>query len=564
MSKKVKGLEGYDVKSVFSRIQDDLKYAEQQKESVTFLSADKTYSKPNSLSSKVMKANLAFYTGDQWKYAANGDSLDIGKGYIALPIVNFIKTIIDQRVNMFKQRKVSIDVKPVGIDKQDELLAIAARYVLEYWWKQNAVNLTLAQVYKDTLIFGIGLFKLAVVNDDVSIIPISPFNAFFDPYALDIESSRYVHIKYIKPREFVEKLREENGTQIEKKSKKEKVEKTDPNEDVTVIESWYNDSVFGVPLCVTWDDEGIISIKEIKTLVKNHPLPIFAFKYNPNSSEMVGQSLVNMLIDLQILHNKNLGIIIDNMLIANNGRIVTSDKDLQVSNDPREIITISSPEEMITTLNLSTLDPRWFNVLQYTGYNTAQMLSQTYSISAGGTENSTRTATGVVAMQRAGSLGTDSDLIEMQMIMGDIGRMVLEMIKGVYSNETLLDILGKEFTDKRTALGIFDNFLSTKYDIIFDLSDPLPDDKLSRNNFYIGLLLQKVIDVKTYAKLTGNNELLNILNEQEVTQSAGNPLEQLLGQMQGGQAQQGQPAAEQTPVQPVAQEGTQQDVTAQV
>jgi hypothetical protein len=48
------------------------------------------------------------------------------------------------------------------------------------------------------------------------------------------------------------------------------------------------------------------------------------------------------------------------------------------------------------------------------------------------------------------------------------------------------------------------------------LSDPLPEDKLARNNLLAGLLAQNKIDLATFAKLTENTQLLEILQTQQV------------------------------------------------
>ena len=95
------------------------------------------------------------------------------------------------------------------------------------------------------------------------------------------------------------------------------------------------------------------------------------------------------------------------------------------------------------------------------------------------------------------------------------------MIKKEYAKKDLREILGTKFENAEELV----NGLDGKFDLFFDLSDPLPEDKMARNNLLAGLLAQNKIDLATFAKLTENTQLLEILQEQKaITIPGGQPI----------------------------------------
>jgi len=511
--------------SVLKRVRDDFLYAVQKKESdVILIDAKNSVAEKNFASQNRLRIYKMWYDSLQWEVDKDGMPFD-SSGYVAKPVVNFIKTIVDQRVNSLRKRKVYIDVLPVGTGQGD--VAIAWQYILKYLWKINDFSGKLAIVYKDALIYGTGWFKLVWDEDinEVDIVPISPLDVYVDPYAKNLKDARFIHFVFKKPQEYIEK---KYGVKIEGK---------DPNASILLYESWYRGLAFDEPVCITWIDKQILDVKEVKKITDYDDFPIFTITPYKSSDRLWGESLVGFLIDPQNLHNKSLGLLIDGMLITNNGRIYTTDKDLKISNDPREIITLSNQEEVIGTLNLNAADPRWLTVAQYSGYGLMQQLSGTYAMNAVSRE-AQRTASGIIAQQQAANLTFEADLTEIASDMNRFGRIWVSMIKKLYSKKDLETILGTKFENADELI----DKLDIKFNLFFDLSDPLPEDKLARNNLLAGLLAQNKIDLETFARLTENIQLLDVLEEQKNNQQQQmQALQQMMGQAQ----QQGQPQGQQ-------------------
>jgi hypothetical protein len=531
---------------VLSRLQTDLTYALEKKQSDTVVVDTKgELTERNFASQNRLRIYRMWYNSVQWEMDIDGHKFD-DTGYIAKPTVNFIKTIIDQRINSFKQRKVYIDVLPVSVGMSDS--AVAWQYILKYLWKVNDFSGKLSLVYKDALIYGTGWFKLVWDDDEgeIDIIPIAPLDVYPDPYAKSLKDLRFIHFVFKKPAEYIEN---KYGVQISQ----------DPNESVIVYESWYRGITFGDPVCITWTDQQVLDVKEVKKITGSDEFPIFTISPSKSSDQLWGNSLVALLIHPQNLHNKSLGLLIDGMLITNNGRIYTTDPDIKISNDPLEIITVA-PNEQIGTLNLNTADPRWLTVSQYSGYGLMQQLSGTYAMSSMSSE-AQRTASGIIAQQQAANVTMEADLVEIESDMNRFGRIWVDMIRRLYTKKDLKAILGTKFQNAESLI----DKLDAKFNLFFDLSDPLPEDKLARNNLLAGLLAQNKIDLQTFARLTENIQLLDVLDEQNRQQSQQqSPLMQMMAQAgQGQDGGQGQPEGQQggqPEGQPVGQVTTDQQV----
>ena len=545
---------GIEEANILQRLRGDFDYAYNAKEESTiYLDAEGEQTRTNKATQKNLKILDMFYNGEQWTVDKEGNSIN-KQGKFVFPTVNYIKTIVDQRVDMFKKRKVTMDVKPEGEEDLD--LSLGVQFLMKYIWKKQSISLKLAETYQDALVYMSGFLKLGwnPITEDIDIIPISPFNIYLDPYGTEIDQMRYIHIVYKKPREYVEKtydvkLDSEESKGWNKRGKKKKIKefnsnpKTNPNDPINVYESWYSKDIFGLSVCVTWTEDKILQIKKVKDITGTDKFPIFAFKTKRRSNTFWGDSIVYNLIDPQLLHNKSLGFILDSLLISNNSRIVSSDPNVKISNDPSEVITISDKEERIDALNLSSVDPRWFSLVQYSGYNLAQALTSTYAVNMGGRAN-TQAATGIAIIQESGTTGTEADIFELTFEIDNFGNMLLYMIKDLYGKSKIEKILGTSDNLKMVAKDLAGKIIDTNYSIFFDLSDPLPEDKLSRNNLYSGLMMSHQIDLAMWAKLTGNVELLNILKEQ---QSQQNPLEAILGATGGAPAATAPETTEETP-----------------
>ena len=506
MIKKPSVNEGED-NEVLKRVNSDFQYAAEKKEQDTFdMDARGSERETNFASQKRLRIYKLWYDSVQWLVDKDGNAFD-ATSYIATPTINFIQTIINQRVNSFKRRKVYMDVLPVGLGKGN--LSLGWQHILKYIWKQEDFSGKMSLSYKDSLIMCSGWFKLMWNEEDknIDIVPITPLDVYPDPYAKTLSDMRYIHLVFNKSKEYIED------------KYKVKVSGNNPNDSVIIYESWYRKIAFGSPVCITWTEGQILDIKDVNKITGSDDFPIFTITPYKSSDKLWGSSLVGYLIDPQNLHNKSLGLLLDGMLVTNNGRVYTTDPDIQFSNDPREIIKVSA-KEMIGTLNLNAADARWLSVVQYSGYGLMQELSETYAINAGG-GNAQRTASGTIATQQAGNLATESDTIEIAKDMNRFGKVLVKMIKKEYTKKDLGEILGTKFENAEELV----NGLDGKFDLFFDLSDPLPEDKMARNNLLAGLLAQNKIDLATFAKLTENTQLLEILQEQKaITIPGGQPI----------------------------------------
>jgi len=500
---------------VLNRVRKDLFYSSEKKQSDTITIDTKgDLTERNFASQNRLRIYKMWYDSIHWEVDIDGHQFD-STGYIAKPTVNFIRTIIDQRVNSFKKRKVYIDVLPVSVGMSDS--AVAWQYILKYLWKFNDFSGKLSLSYQDSLIYGTGWFKLIWDEDSeqIDVVPINPLDVYPDPYSKSLRDMRFIHFVFKKPAEYIEK---KYGVQVS----------DDPNEPVLLYESWYRSITFGEPVCITWTDKQILDVKEVKKITGSDEFPIFTITPSKSSDQFWGHSLVGFLIHPQNLHNKSLGLLLDGMLITNNGRIYTTDPDLRLSNDPLEIITVS-PNAQIGALNLNTADPRWLSVASYAGYGLMQQLSGTYAMSSMSSE-AQRTASGIIAQQQAANVTMEADFVAIESDMNRFGKIWVDMIRRLYTKKDLKAILGTKFENADELI----NKLDTKFNLFFDLSDPLPEDKLARNNLLAGLLAQNKIDLQTFAKLTENVQLLDVIQEQNSQQQAQPQIMQMLAQAQGG------------------------------
>jgi|GEM_PF-4390254 len=513
-------------KEVLNRVRSDFAYAleEKQADKIVIDTQGQT-SERNFASQKRLRIYKMWYDSVQWEVDIDGHAFN-DTGYIAKPTVNFIKTIVDQRVNSFKKRKVYIDVLPVTAGMTES--AVAWQYILRYLWKLNDFSGKLALAYKDALIYGTGWFKLIWDEDieQIDVIPISPLDVYPDPYAKSLKDVRFIHFVFKKPAEYIEN---KYGVKLGQ----------NPNEPILLYESWYRSITFGEPVCITWIENQILDVKEVKKITGSEEFPIFTITPSKTSDQLWGESLVGFLIQPQNLHNKSLGLLLDGMLITNNGRIYTTDPDIKISNDPLEIITIT-PEAQIGTLNLNTADPRWLQVAMYSGYGLMQQLSGTYALSSMSGE-ALRTASGIIAQQQSANVTLEADITEITSDMNRFGKIWVDMIRRLYTRKDLLTVLGTKFANADELI----DKLDIKFNLFFDLSDPLPEDKLARNNLLAGLLAQNKIDLATFAKLTENVQLLDVIEEQKKNQMQQiiqmQAQEMLQGQQQEQPQEQGEP-----------------------
>ena len=474
-----------------------------------------------------------WYDGDQWVYNPDGKTIDTSK-MIAMPVVNYTKTIVDQKSNMLKRRKPSFDVRPVGTE--DLGVSLNWNNLMGYVWRTTESQINLSQIYKDALIYGTGFGKIRwnYDEDDLEFIVLNPLDVYTDRFGKDIKDMRYLHVVYSKPKEYI----------------KETYDVDEEEDTVTLYESWYNPNIFDEDgYVIMWTNKNILSIKSYRKVCKENKIPLIAVRPNKSTNSFWGASEVRDLSQIQAIHNKSLGFILDSLIIANNGRICTTNAELTLSNNPLELIKVNTKDEL-WALQLPTLDPRWFSIVQYSSYSLAQAITGTYAVNAGGAAPTT-TSSGIITLQQAGNLGSESDFIDIATGMRYLGRIIISMLKKFYGKSRISKILGDDF--KEEMLDIKD------FDIFVDFGESLPDDRLSRNNLLLAMFQSGAITKEQYANLTGNTELIATMAETQVAAQEQNPLAALLGGGAGGQPPPNQPVSTNTagttaPVSPAVEE----------
>jgi len=416
-----------------------------------------------------------WYKGDQWSVYPDGTLIDTTND-ISRPTINFIRTIIDQKVALLKKMKINFDVRPVEIMDID-----GARLVedtLNFVWRKDSLQVKVSQWYKDSLIYGNGFIKVRMNSDGkVEVVNINPINVYPDMYGDDIKDMRYFTILYERTPEYVEYV---YGKKIE------------PNDKgaVNVYETWYNPSVeHPHGALYIWTETAILKqIDDLRKISKYKPeIPIYVLKHNPDTTGFWGQSEVAHLAQIQLIHNKSMGFILDNLILTNNAQYVTNSDNIPdiATNEPGHIYHIN-PDEVFQPLQNPPLSPQWFSLVQYTGYGTFQQESGTYAVNLGGA--ATRTASGILALQNAGGTLTQSDFIDIKYKASEVAQTIFAYIKQYYKYENILEMTDVEMTKDQF------NGLSPYYDIFITLGDALPDDKVARLNMAMQLLQSGAIE----------------------------------------------------------------------
>lgn len=389
---------------------------------------------------------------------------------------------------MMKRTRPTFNVSPVEVNDVDGALLVDS--LLRFIWKKRRFSTKNSLLYKDAKIYGTGFAKgfwNPVIND-VDMAILNPINVYPDEYATSVEDARYIHIVYRKPKD---EIKMKYGVQIKEKS-------------AIVYESWYAKGVLDDKdgYCIIWTDEMILKKIPLAKITKDSRIPIIAVRNSMTANRFWGTSQVAELGDLQLLHNKTVGLILDAMLINNSGRIITTDDALKVTNNPLDIIQ-KQPGTEVTVMPPIPVNPALFEIVGLTGYGAAQQLTDIYSMQA---LSKHRTATGLLSLQNETTTQSDADVEILSEEMSKMALILLNIVDKTYTTADYRRVLGNK-ADINKVKNI------TNYDVVVDLSSDLPSDKSSKLNLLMQMIQLKIITPDVLIKMLNIPELNAVVQD---------------------------------------------------
>jgi hypothetical protein len=323
---------------------------------------------------------------------------------------------------------------------------------------------------------------------DVNAHVIPPLNFIPDPLAVDIESSRFVHLEFVRSKEYVQGLCER--FQVDRKTSEailngavahqEMSEATDQTGGLTLIESWYAPSaVFPKGRLVLWTNEGIIRDEDIPYKY-NQRIPIVAIHNIKRDGDFWGISEIKNMYNIQQNCNKSLGFMQD-MLRYSPRRLVyagASKKAQTIPNNPNEVIQIGIGESM-TTLQQQSIEPAWMNFTAFL----KQMLSEVTGIHgvSMGNQGSVTAASAIQSLASLGSTRMETRKRHMVEGMEDLAWQFTRLMKQFYKKDRLVKVAGDEYK----PLNAKD--ISSFYDISAVYSETFPTDIMVKFNAILQL-----------------------------------------------------------------------------
>ena len=421
------------------------------------------------------------YRGDQW-----GD-LERHKN-ASTPSVNLIYANIEQMVSMLSLQHPEVSWNPVASDDVDSAKILTA-YFRPLWHRTKLAHKAELAI-RDFLVYGTSFFKpVWEENDelmdggDVNAYVISPLNLIPDPLAVDIESSRFAHLEFVRSTEYVQGLCEQFG--VDRKTSEKilngAVEHQEMSEalyqtgGLTLIESWYAPSaVFPKGRLVLWTNDGIIRDEDIPYKY-NKRIPIVATYNIKRDGDFWGISEIQNMYNIQQLCNKSIGFEQD-MLRFSPRRLVyagASKKGMTIPNNPNEVIQVGMGET-ITTLNQQGIDPAWMNFTAFM----KQMLSEVTGIHgvSMGNQGSVTAASAIQSLASLGSTRMETRKRHMVGAMEDLAWQFTRLMKQFYKKDRLVKVAGDEYK----PLNAKD--ISSYYDINAVYSETFPMDPMIRFN----------------------------------------------------------------------------------
>lgn len=453
------------------------------------------------------------YEGDQWA--------DLEKHKNAsTPSVNLIYSNIEQMVSMLSFQHPEVSWNPVASDDVDSAKLLTAYF--HPLWKRCKLAHKGELAIRNLLVYGTAFYKVVwEENDewmdggDVNAHVISPLNVIPDPLAVDIESARFIHLEFVRSREYVQGLCEQEG--IDRKltekilaggiSHQEMSEATDQTGGLTLIESWYAPSaVFPKGRLVLWTEGGIIRDIDIPFRY-NRRIPLVALYNVKRDGSFWGLSEIKNIYNIQQNFNKTLGFQQD-MLRYSPRRLVyagASKKGMTIPNNPNEIIQIGVGETM-ATLNQQSIDPAWMN---FAGF-LRQMVEQVSGIHgvSMGNPGSVTAASAIQSLASLGSTRMESRKKHMIAAMEEVAWQFTRLMKQFYKNNRLVRVAGSEYKELNAK------DISDYYDIDAVYSEAFPQDPMVRFNAALQLAQLPPEAQAIAVKLLGDPLLISIYEGQ--------------------------------------------------
>jgi hypothetical protein len=426
------------------------------------------------------------YRGDQWS------DLERHKN-ASTPSVNLIWSNIEQMVSMLSMQHPEVSWNPVASDDVDSAKILTANF--RPLWHRAKMAHKAELAIRDFLVYGTAFYKpVWEENDelmdggDVNAHVISPLNLIPDPLAVDIESSRFVHLEFVRSMEYVQGLCEQFGVDRKTTEKilnggvdhQEMSEATNQTGGLTLIESWYAPSaVFPKGRLALWTNDGII--RDIDIPYKyNQRIPIVPIYNIKRDGDFWGISEIQNMYNIQQLCNKSIGFEQD-MLRFSPRRLVyagASKKGMTIPNNPNEVIQIGVGETM-TSLNQQGIDPAWMNFTAFM----KQMLSEVTGIHgvSMGNQGSVTAASAIQSLASLGSTRMETRKRHMVGAMEDLAWQFTRLMKQFYKKDRLVKVAGDEYK----PLNAKD--IKSYYDINAVYSETFPTDPMVAFNMTLQL-----------------------------------------------------------------------------
>jgi hypothetical protein len=426
------------------------------------------------------------YEGDQW------EDLEKHKN-ASTPSVNLIYSNIEQMVSMLSFQHPEVSWNPVASDDVDSAKLLTAYF--RPLWKRCKLSHKAELAIRDQLIYGTSFFKVCweeneewMDGGDVNAEVISPLNVIPDPLAVDIESSRYVHLEFVRSKEYVQGLCERFNVDRKTVEKilngavdhQEMSEATNQIGGLTLIESWYAPSaVFPKGRLVLWTNDGIIRDEDLP-FKYNKRIPLVPLYNIKRDGDFWGISEIKNMYNIQQNFNKSLGFMQD-MLRYSPRRLVYAGATLKaktIPNNPNEIIQVGIGETM-TTLNQQGIEPAWMN---FTGF-LKQMQSEVTGIHgvSMGNQGSVTAASAIQSLASLGSTRMEGRKRHMVGTMEELAWQFTRLMKQFYKKDRLVKVAG----DKYEPLNAKD--ISSYYDINAVYSETFSTDIMVRFNAVLQL-----------------------------------------------------------------------------
>jgi hypothetical protein len=426
------------------------------------------------------------YEGDAWA--------DLEKHKNAsVPSINLISSNIEQMVSMLSFQHPEVSWNPVATDDVDSAKLLTAYF--RPLWKRTKLSHKAELAIRNQLIYGSAFYKVCweeneewMDGGDVNAHVISPLNLIPDPLAVDIESSRFIHLEFVRSMEYVQGLCEQFG--VDRKTSEailnggvdhqEMSKAVDQTGGLTLIESWYAPSaVFPKGRLVLWTQGGVLRDEDIP-FKYNKRIPLVALYNIKRDNSFWGISEVQNMYNIQQNFNKSCGFMQD-MLRYSPRRLVyagASKKGMTIPNNPNEVIQIGLGETM-ATLQQQSIEPAWMNWTAFLRQMTEQVTG-IHGVSMGN-PGSVTAASAIQSLASLGSTRMESRKKHMVETMEDVAWQFTRLMKQFYKKDRLVKVAGDDYK----PLNAKD--ISDYYDIDAVYSETFPTDIMVKFNAILQL-----------------------------------------------------------------------------